>query len=105
VGDKGASYIKAFCRLSVLLPWTNSDRQREPVKGKPLERVGRKATSLRLAQARYGSRAAGHAHPPLGCVMVHGFLARLSGLSPERFLLLSLPLSVILESPLVGVIH
>src|SRR5919109_3101396 len=32
----------------------------QPVKGKPLERVGRKATGLRPADAGYGSRVPGH---------------------------------------------
>jgi hypothetical protein len=43
----------------------NSDR---PHKGKPLERVGRKATRLRPAGAGYGSRAAGRTqHLLTGC--------------------------------------
>jgi hypothetical protein len=32
----------------------------QPVKGKPFERMGRKATGLRPLGAGYGSRAAGH---------------------------------------------
>lgn len=61
--DRGALRIKAFLSLSVLSTWTNSGRQKKPVKGKPLERAGRKATGLRLLQlAGYGSRAAGRAH-------------------------------------------
>ncbi len=48
VHDSGALRIKAFLSLSVLSTWTNSGRQKKPVKGKPLERVGRKATGLRL---------------------------------------------------------
>jgi hypothetical protein len=40
-----------------------------PVKGKPLERVGRKATGLRPASAGYGSRVAGHPqHLWRGCL-------------------------------------
>jgi hypothetical protein len=32
----------------------------QPIEGKPLERVGRKATGLRPAGVGYGSRVAGH---------------------------------------------
>jgi hypothetical protein len=49
-------------------PDTSSTDQPSPDQGKPLERVGRKATGLRPARAGYGRRAAGRTqHLLMGC--------------------------------------